>query len=44
MEFMRDQKVMNKKYLWILLLKVKEILKNLSTLVDVQVPRLLLSL
>jgi len=38
MEWMKDQKVLHKKYLWMLLFRVKEILKALPTLVDVQVP------
>ena len=36
---MKDQKVLHKKYLWILLKRVKEILRALPTLVDVEVPK-----
>jgi len=39
LEHMKDQKVLHKKYLWILLLKVKDVLKALPTLVDVEVPK-----
>jgi len=39
MDHMKNQKVLHKKYLWIILLKIKEILKALPTLVDVEVPK-----
>lgn len=39
MEFMRDQKVLHKKYLWMLLLRVKDILKALPALVDLEIPQ-----
>jgi len=38
MEWHRDQKSLNKKFLWMLLLKAKDILKALPTVVDVEVP------
>jgi serine/threonine-protein phosphatase 5 len=38
MEYMKKQKVLNKKYLWILLMKIEKILKALPTLVEVDVP------
>jgi serine/threonine-protein phosphatase 5 len=37
-EWMKDQKTLHKKYLWTLLIKVRNILKALPTLVDVEVP------
>jgi serine/threonine-protein phosphatase 5 len=39
MDWMKDQKVLHKKYLWQILKRVKEILKALPTLVDVEVPK-----
>jgi serine/threonine-protein phosphatase 5 len=39
MDWMSDQKILYKKYCWMLLLKAKEILKALPTLVDVEVPK-----
>ena len=38
MEWLKDQKALHKKYLWMILLKVKEILKALPTLVDFEIP------
>jgi serine/threonine-protein phosphatase 5 len=35
---MRDQKVLHKKYLWMILLKIKDVLKALPTLVDLTIP------
>lgn len=39
MEFLQDQKTLHKKYLWLILLKARDILKALPTLVDVEVPK-----
>lgn len=39
MAWMKDQKVLHKKYLWILLKKIKEILRALPTLVDLDIPK-----
>ena len=38
MEWLKNQKTLHKKYLWMILMKVKEILKALPTLVDVEIP------
>ena len=38
MEYMRDQKVLHKKYLWKLLFRLKEVLKKLDSLVEVEIP------
>jgi serine/threonine-protein phosphatase 5 len=38
MEHMKNQKVFHKKYLWSLMFKLKEILKPLPALVDVEIP------
>ena len=35
---MKEQKVLHKKYLWTLLVKVRNIFKALPTLVDVEIP------
>lgn len=39
LEWMRDQKNLHKKYLWKLLFKIRDILKALPTLVEVDVPK-----
>jgi len=38
MEWMKNQQILHKKYLWMILLKVKDILKALPTLVELDVP------
>jgi serine/threonine-protein phosphatase 5 len=38
MEYMRSQKVLHKKYMWTLLFRLKDILKQLDALVEVEVP------
>jgi len=39
MEWMKDQKVLHKKYCWTILLRVRDILKTLPTLVDLDIPK-----
>jgi len=38
MDYMKNQKVLHKKYLWTVLLRVKDILKALPSLVEIEVP------
>jgi len=38
MEWMKNQKVLHKKYLWILLQRIRDILKALPSLVDIDIP------
>jgi serine/threonine-protein phosphatase 5 len=39
MEWLKEQKPLHKKYLWLLLIRARDILKALPTLVDVEVPK-----
>ena len=36
---MRDQKFLHKKYAWILISRAREILKDLPSLVDLEIPK-----
>jgi serine/threonine-protein phosphatase 5 len=39
LDWMRDQKVLHKKYLWMLLLRIKDIFKALPSLVELDIPK-----